>query len=249
MFIRSLRRSWPLLILMTILFLYFTQYVLTGPLIVPPKHIGYLDRTELVIAVLMLPVFSFLLPNKFEIELSLSCGTSTVKLFFTKAFVYLIYTVIPVLVFIWLYKYVPYKGSERPKIGIFIPENYKLYMVVSVLVTMFFFFALFCFLRVLLRNCYAPILVGLAIYSLAYNTCKNIQNGVDIERCLTDPFISVYIMGDTVPNNIATQHPELGVVANAWTYNRLIFVALGIVLLAVTYFMLRREKLHRGFGD
>ena len=234
---------------MTILFLYFTQYVLTGPLIVPPKHIGYLDRTELVIAVLMLPVFSFLLPNKFEIELSLSCGTSTVKLFFTKAFASLIYTVIPALVFIFLYQYEPYLGKDRPKIGIFIPENYKLYMVVSVLVTMFFFFALFCFLRVLLRNCYAPILVGLAIYFLAYNTCKNIQNGVDIERCLTDPFISVYMMGDTVPNNIAAQYPELGVVANAWTYNRLIFLGISVVLLIASYLMLRREKLHRGFGD
>ena len=234
---------------MTILFLYFTQYVLTGPLIVPPKHIGYLDRTELVIAVLMLPVFSFLLPNKFEIELSLSCGTSTVKLFFTKAFASLIYTVIPALVFIFLYQYEPYSGKDRPKIGIFIPENYKVYMIVSVLVTILFFFALFCFLRVLLRNCYAPILVGLAIYSLAYNTCKNIQNGVDIERCLYDPFISVYMMGDTVPNNIATQYPELGVVANAWTYNRLIFFGISVVLLVATYIMLRREKLHRGFGD
>jgi len=244
-----MRRSYPILIVMTLLLLYFTHYVLTGPLIVPPKQIGYMDRTELVIAVFMLPVFSFLLPNKFEIELALTCGTSTVKLFFTKAFAFLIYTVIPALTFIVMYEYVPYKGSERPKIGIFIPDNFKFYMAVSVVVTVFFFFALFCFLRVLLRNCYAPILVGLAIYSLAYNTCKNIQNGVDIERCLTDPFISVYIMGDTVPNNIAAQYPELGVAANAWTYNRLIFVALGIVLLSVTYFMLRRERLHQGFGD
>ena len=83
-----MRRSYPILIVMTLLLLYFTHYVLTGPLIVPPKQIGYMDRTELVIAVFMLPVFSFLLPNKFEIELALTCGTSTVKLFFTKAFAF-----------------------------------------------------------------------------------------------------------------------------------------------------------------
>ena len=244
-----MRRSYPLLILMTLLFVYFTHYFLTGPLIVPPKHIGYMDRTELVIAVLMLPVFSFLLPNKFEIELALTCGMSTVKLFFTKAFAFFIYTVIPALTFIVLYEYVPYKGSDRPRIGIFIPDNYKLYMAVSLIVTVFFFFALFCFLRVLLRNCYAPILVGLAIYSVLQDICKKIQYGEGIDRCITDPFISVYILGDTVPDNIAAQYPELGVVANAWTYNRLIFVALGIVLLAATYFMLRRERLHQGFGD
>ncbi len=249
MFLRSLRRSYPLLILMVILIAYFTKDVLTGPLIVPPRHIGYMDRTELRIPVLMLPIFAFLLPNKFEIELALTCGTSTVKLFFTKAFTFLIYAIIPSIAFVALYKYVPYKGTDRPRIGIYIPDNYKLYMVVSILVTVFFFFALFCFLRVLLRNCYTPILVGLAIHAIAEDTCKNIQFGENVKRCITDPYISVYMLGDTVPNNIASQYPELGVVANAWTYNRLIFAALGIVLLVCTYLLLRRERLHRGFGE
>ena len=250
MFLRAIRRSWPLMIAVTILLMYFTRYFLTGPLIVPPKELGFIDRTELRRAVIMIPIFAFILPNKFEIELSLACGMSTAKLFFTKAFSSFIYTAIPAFVFIFLYRYVPYNGSNRTVYAIYVPEDYRIRMVISMAVMLLFFFALFCFVRVLTRNCYVPIIIGLFLHFSAEGNCKDIQSGgIAVKNCIFDPFISVYFMGDDIPNLITEQHPELGVIHNAWTYNRLIFFGISVVLLVATYLILRREKLHRGFGD
>lgn len=250
MLLRSLRRSYPLLIAVTLLLAYFTHYYLTGPLIVPPKEFGFIDRTELRLAAIMIPIFAFLLPNKFEIELSLTCGTSTSKLFFTKAITSFIYTAIPAFVFVFLYRYVPYDGKNPAKFALYVPEDYRVRMVISMAVTLLFFFSLMCFVRVLSRNCYIPVLAGLFIHYTAENFCKEIQRGaLQPKNCIFDPFISAYIIGDTVPNNITEQYPQLGVIANSWTYNRLIFFAISVVLLIATYILLRREKLHRGFGD
>ena len=249
MLIRSFRKALPAVLPVTLFYLYFTHGFLTGPVIVPPKLIGFMDRTELSIAVLIIPLAAFILPNKYETELSLTCGMKTAHLFFAKALPLLVYTVLTALAFVLLHRYVPYDGSERAVIGIFIPENYKLYLMLSAFVTVLFFFSLICFLRVLSRNCYIPVLVGLGIHLFFQNNCKSIQYGENIKRCIIDPFISVYILGDTVPENIAAQYPELGVSPHAWTYNRLIFIGISIALLTATYLMLRREKLHRGFGE
>jgi len=250
MFLRSLRRSYPLLITVTLLLVYFTYNFLEGPLIVPPKEYGFIDRTELRLAVIMIPIFAFLLPNKFEIELAITCGTSTAKLFFTKAITSFIYTAVPAFVFVFLFRYVPYDGKNPWVYAIRIPEDYRIHMVISMAVTLLFFFSLICFVRVLSRNCYVPILVCLFVHLTTEMTCKGIQSGgVAVKNCIFDPFISVYFMGDDVPNSIAEQHPQLGVIHNAWTYNRLIFFGISVVLLVATYILLRREKLHRGFGD
>ena len=81
-------------------------------------------------------------------------------------------------------------------------------------------------------------------------TSKNIQKGIsDIKLCIVDPFISSYMLGDIVPNAMAEQYVDLPVLQNAWTYNRLIFLGITVVLLVVTCLLLRREKLHKGFGD
>lgn len=250
MFLRSLRRSWPLMVVVTLLLVYFTYYYLNGPLIVPPKELGFIDRTELRLAVIVIPIFSFLLPNKFEIELALTCGMSTTKLFCTKAVTSFIYTVIPALVFVFLYRYIPYDGKNKTVFAIYVPEDYRFHIVISMVVTLLFFFSLVCLVRVLSRNCYVPILVGLFVHCTAESNCKYIQaGGTAVKNCIFDPFISVYFMGDDIPNLITEQHPELGVIHNAWTYNRLIFFGISVVLLIATYIMLRREKLHKGFGD
>lgn len=250
MFLRSLRRSSPLLIAVSILLIYFTYYYIEGPLVVPPKEFGFIDRSELRITAIMVPIFAFLLPNKFEIELSLTCGMSTTKLFFSKALSALIYTAVPTFVFVFLYRYIPYDGTNKTVFAIYVPDEYRIYMVISMTVTLLFFFSLLCFARVLSRNCYIPVIVGLFVHFTAESNCKNIQSGARaVKNCIFDPFISVYFMGDDIPNLIAEQYPELGVIANSWTYNRLIFLGISVVLLIVTYLMLRREKLHRGFGD
>lgn len=250
MFIRSLRRSYPLLIVVTLLFVYFTYLYLEGPLIVPPKDLGFIDRTELRFVVIMIPIFAFLLPNKFEIELALTCGMNTAKLFFTKAVTSFIYTAIPAFVLVSLFRYVPYDGKNPTVFAIYVPENYRMCMFISMAVTLLFFFALICFVRVLSRNCYVPILIVLFVHLTAEGNCKSIQGGgTAVKNCIFDPFISAYFMGDDIPNLIVEQHPQLGVIHNAWTYNRLIFFGISVVLLVATYIMLRREKLHRGFGD
>lgn len=250
MFLRSLRRSYPLLIAVTLILVYFTYNYIEGPLIVPPKEYGFIDRTELRLTAIMIPIFAFLLPNKFEIELSLACGMSTTNLFFSKAITSLIYTAIPAFVFVFLYRYVPYDGKNPRVYALHVPEDYRIHMVISMAVTLLFFFSLLCFVRVLSRNCYLPVLIGLFVHYTAELNCKTIQaGGTAVKNCIFDPFISVYFMGDDVPNAIAEQHPQLGVIANAWTYNRLIFFGISVVLLVATYILLRREKLHRGFGD
>lgn len=250
MFLRSLRRSWPLMIAVTLLLVYFTYYYLNGPLIVPPKEFGFIDRSELRIAAIMVPIFAFLLPNKFEIELSLTCGMSTAKLFCTKAITSFIYTAIPSFVFVFLYRYIPYDGKSPWVYAINVPEDYRIHMVISMAVTLLFFFSLICFVRVLSRNCYIPILVGLFVHFTTENNCKGIQSGARaVKNCIFDPFISVYFIGDDVPNAIVENHPQLGLISNAWTCNRLIFLGISVVLLVITYIMLRRENLHRGFGD
>lgn len=250
MFLRSMRRSWPLMIVVILFFVYFTHHFLEGPLIVPSNDLGFIDRTELRVAVIMIPIFAFLLPNKFEIELSLTCGMSTTKLFFSKALSALLYTAIPTFVFVLLYRYIQYEGKTQSRFPLYVPENYRIYMVISMAVTLLFFFSLICFVRVLSRNCYAPVIVGLFVHYTAEINCKNIQSGRRaVKECIIDPFISVYFIGDDVPNAIVENHPQLELINNAWTYNRLIFFGISVVLLIATYFMLRREKLHRGFGD
>ena len=72
---------------------------------------------------------------------------------------------------------------------------------------------------------------------------KRIHSGSeDIRHCLYDPFISNYFMGDTV----LTEYYRVGPL---WTYNRLLFFGLAVVMLVATFFLLRREKLHQGFND
>ena len=199
---------------------------------------------------LLIALCCFILPNKYEIELSLVCGTKTPKLFFSKAIPVLLYTMVPMFILLFTYQFIPYEGTYRPRIPIFVPENYRLYAAVSLFVTVLFFFALFCFLRVIMRNCYAPIFLCMFANKYFYDLSKQIQKGAeDIRKSLVNPFISSYILGDTVPNAYAEQMDGMEIMRNAWTYNRIGFFALGVVLLIVTYFLLRREKLHKGFGD
>ena len=153
-------------------------------------------------------------------------------------------------ILLFVYRFIPYEGTYKPRIPINIPENFKIYTAVSFFVTTFFFFALFCFLRVIIRNCYAPIFLCMFANKYFYDMSKLIQKGTkDIRLSLVNPFISDYILGDTVPNAYAKQVEGMEIMKNAWTYNRIGFFVLGVVLLVVTYLLLRREKLHKGFGD
>lgn len=230
--------------------MFTTQIWTPSLLIAPANYSGYVEKTEVIVPFLLVLTCSFILPEKNEIELALVCGTSSVKLFFTKALPVYLYSIAPAYLMLALYKYAPYDVSKTLPIPIYIPEKYKLYLGASLFVSITFFFALFCFIRVLTRNCYAPLFICMLISAVTSGCSKDIQIlATDIRLCLIDPFISIYMLGDTVPNAMTKQFIDLPILKNAWTYNRICFFVVSLVLFYGTCLLLRREKLHRGFGD
>lgn len=214
-------------------------------LIVPLPYKGFIDASELFVPfVLILPI-SFLLHDNFEIELALTCGVKTTKLMLYKFFALLIFGVTASLTAVAAYKYIPFvpDGQVKEIIPIYIPENYKVYMAISAFVTVVFFASMFLLLRVATKNCYAPVGLGILVYTIFNQFNTNIHSGYeDIRKCLFDPFLSNYFLGDKV----LTEYYQVGPL---WTYNRLLFLGLALVMLLITYVLLRREKLHQGFND
>lgn len=247
---RSFKRSF-IFFPLTIAYMLFSTYIwLPLPLIVPPTSQGFFDNTECAIITLIIAACCFILPDKFEIELGLVNGMSTAKMFFCKALPLFIYITIPMYIFLYFYKYIPYADNGKPRIPIYVPENFKVYIAISFFVTLFFFFALFLFARVITRNCYIPIFICMFFNSTFYDLYKGIQDGSkSVLYNLVCPFISATMLGDTIPNAYAEQVEGMELLRNAWTYNRIGFFVIGVILLVVTYLLLRREKLHRGFGD
>ena len=208
-----------------------------------PEH-GFIDSTEFFIPFILLLPISFLLYDNFEIELGLTCGVKTTKLLFTKFIAILLFAITAAFCMVALFEYEPYVPQQsKIIIPIHIPENYKVYMFISAFVTTVFFASLFLFMRVAIKNCYAPVGLGVLVYTVFNGFNYDIHSGyTDIRKCLFDPFLSNYFMGDTV----LTEYYRVGPL---WTYNRLLFFGIAVVLLVATYFLLRREKLHQGFND
>ena len=170
---------------------------------------------------------------------------SAARLTFTNHLANLLYTLIPCYIIVALYQYKEFfpAPDDRIVIPIVIPENYKVYMLISVTVTVLFFSSVALLLRELMRNMFTPILMSICIYMGLGGNNANIHSGrQDIRAAIVDPFISNYILGDTVPNTY-----EMGF-HNMWTYNRLLFTGISVILLIITYLLLRREKLHESFG-
>ena len=216
-----------------------------SPLIAALPQKGFIDYTELMIPFLLILPISFLLYDNFEIELALTCGIKTTRLMMNKFLSLFIYALTSMFLMIGLYKYTEFipMSQTKIKIPIYVPENYKVYMLISAFVTVVFFASLFLFTRVATKNCYAPVGLGILAYSIFSSLNTNIHGGYeDIRHCLYDPFLSNYFLGDTV----LTEYYKLGPL---WTYNRLLFFGLAVAMLAATDFLLRREKLHQGFND
>jgi len=97
------------------------------------------------------------------------------------------------------------------------------------------------FLRVLTRNCFVPVGLSMFMYVLFSNNNVQLHNGqVDIRRAVFDPFISNYLLGDTVTQKVFK---------NLWTTNRIFFFGVGVILLVLSCLILNREKQHENFGD
>ena len=219
-----------------------------------PSGNSFFSSTELIVPFLVLLPVSFLLYNNYEIELALINGVTTMKLMLCKFFATVVATVLPIFAVILpvqaKYYFAP---PEEITIPIYVPENFKLYLLLSAFVTTLFFASLFLLLRVVLRNCYAPVGLAILVFSYFQTRSQNINYlSLPFSQALFDPFITRYLIGDAVANAGFTVEATGQVVdpfPHLWTYNRLLFVGLAVVILAVTCILLRREKLHESFGD
>ena len=244
LFWRSLKKNAYFLVIALFLLAFSCTVWQSHHLIVAlPEH-GFIDSTEFFIPFVLLLPISFLLYDNFEIELGLVCGVKTTKLLFTKFIAILLFAITAAFAMVALFEYEPYVPQQsKIIIPIHIPENYKVYMFISAFVTSVFFASLFLFMRVATKNCYAPVGLGVLVYTVFNGFNYDIHSGYsDIRSCLFDPFLSNYFMGDTV----LTKYYRVGPL---WTYNRLLFFGIAVALLVATFFLLRREKLHQGFND
>lgn len=231
--------------------LFATNVWFPGYLITPPQLTGFVDQIEFSTVMLSVVFFSFILPNKFEIELGLVNGYSTLKLALTKAIPVFIYIIAAEFSVIAIYRYTPFNLSGyKSYIPIVVPDDYRVYVFISAFVTALFFSSLCLFMRVLMRNCYLPIIGDLLVFSILTLNSEGIRKGTrDLKTCFFDPFITTYFVGNSNANQIASEVERYAFLKNAWTYNRLIFLALSAVIIAATVFLLRREKLHRGISE
>lgn len=251
--IRKSFKSSLFIIPATVALILFSTYLWNPSyLIAPPPYTGFAFQLEAALVVLLIVFYSFIMTNKFEIELGLVNGYGTLRLALTKVFPILVYSVTVALAAVLVYQYKPFDAGlvSNIRIPIYVPNNYRIYLLLSVLVTVIFFSSLYFFIRVIMRNCFLPIIPDLLIVTLFMGLNEKVIKGIaDIRMCLLDPFITAYFVGNTVPNEIVDKYPEMFLLRNAWTVNRLIFVLISLVLLAATIFLLHREKLHKGVGE
>ena len=221
--------------------------------ILPSPGISFSSCVENTVTVVVLIFISFLLHDNFEIELALVNGVKTVKLAMLKYLPVLIYSFIPASFIYLLHKNLPFNnenGQYRVRIPVYVPENYKVYLIVSLLINILFFASLFLFIRVLTKNCYITVAIGLFISVFFDSFSMGIKGGsTHIGWSLVDPYLSAYFMGDTVPRMYAEQFEDLKYMSHAYTVNRVGFLVVAIILLVSSYFILRKEKLHEGFGE
>ncbi len=240
LFSHTLRRYvWALPATFVVGFL-VTMLWVPQPPIVPYPATGFIGCLEMILPVLLALPLSFLLHNKSTIELALVHGVGTLRLFavhFASAMLPII-TAIAALLLCYRYEPLPEDRVAQLTIPLHIPETLRLHMLLSLLVTLLFFVSLVVFLRVALRNCYVPIVAVLLTFTLFYEHSRSLRTG-SVERlsgALFDPYISTYILGDTVPR--AHGYGAL------WSCNRLLFFGIAAVLLAMAALILRREKMH-----
>ena len=245
LFLRSLRKNIWLLFLSTAVFAVVTYIWTPTFLIVPPHLMGFADYiVDVGVLVLIIPT-AFLLHDSYEIELGMVCGVSTSKLTLSKFFPVFIYTIIPAYLMIYLYEYLPFVGTkqDKPVIPIYVPEKFRIYLIISVTITYFFFASLFLLVRVVTRSCYLPVVIDLFFYTAFAVLNTHLRRGeTDIRMSFFNPFISSSMIGNVIPNAYAAAgvpHME-----NLWTWNHLFFLVVSILLFTVICILLRREKLH-----
>lgn len=255
LFLRSLWKTKYYFLAATAILLLTTQIWNAKWILTEPGQTCFFSTAEAIVPFIVLLPVSFLLYDNYEIELALINGVTTLRLMLYKFFATVIATLLPLLAVTLALREKYYLIPEFVTIPIEggVPERYRLYFLISGFVTVVFFASLFLFLRVVLRNCYAPVGLGILVYSLFQTRNTDIHNlTLPFKSALFDPFITRYLIGDKIANEGFTSTMTGEVVApfpHLWTFNRLLFFGLAVVLLAVTCILLRREKLHESFGD
>jgi len=248
MYLRSFKRGLP--------FLIGTWVYMMRTFFIEKNAFTFIEITESFFPILLVPLCAFILYDKTEIELSLVHGTRTAKLFFSKLVPMMVYTALPIIAFLAIFP-----GGSTVKINYdlvlkdssiqeYIPANFKLCIALSVLVTLTFFFALFSFIRVITRNCYITMLTGFGV-GIGISGIRGVVCSwkVPFTYCMFDPMIDTYFIGNELPLAYAEKYPDLAGMTNIWTYNRLLFVGVSLLLFFITYLVLRHEKLHCSISE
>lgn len=224
-------------------------------LTITPDAYRFIDVTEILFPILLIPMCAFVLYDRTEIELALVSGTKTTKLFYTKIIPIITYTLIPSMFFCLMFHSKSHSHIDPGMVTMksipeYVPDNYKLLTLVSMVITVIFFVSLYSLIRVLTRNCYVPILIcfGLSVGFRSFSATI-VAMRIRLTSCFFDPFINSYFIGNSVPNIYAEKFSDLSQMMNIWTYNRLFFVLISVILFFLTYLMLRREKLHCSLGE
>lgn len=209
----------------------------------PGGFVSILENTASIVAICF---FAFMFHDRYEIEEALVCGVTTTKLVFTRFTAILIYSFAAMSFVLIRYELQSYPYPTAPGVPFYAPEHYKLYALASAFVTVLFFAGVTVLIRTIFANCYVAFGVGFALHDFISHFSKDIRLGnIAIENCFADPFMSSYILSDKVPRT----EKALGLSPTEWTCNRLMFFGLALVILFVSFLLLKREKLHRGFTE
>lgn len=244
LYLRALKKYAYLPLVIVPIYLIITQIWGPSPAIKPYPMLGFAGNIEQTLPLLLLIPLSFLLPDSYEIELSMVSGTRTSRLVQANVLAMLTHFFVSVYLFVLLFRHEDYVPSEYEEIliPIHVPDNYHLLLLLSSGVTLLFFASLFLFVRVALRNCYIPVGIGLLSHVVFKTLTDDIQKlSIPLGWAVFDPFISSYLLSNEVSNSYGL--PPI------WTINRLLFFILSLILLIITYLLLRREKLHESLGD
>ena len=165
---------------------------------------------------------------------------------FTRLTAILIYSFTALSFVLLRYELRIYPYTTAPGVPFYAPEHYKLYALASAFVTVLFFAGVTVLIRSLFSNCYFAFASSFALHAIMGDFSKNIRTGIiALDKCYRDPFISSYILSDKIPST----ESALGLSPTEWTCNRLMFLGLALVMLFVSFLLLKREKLHRGFTE
>ena len=244
LYLRALKKYAYLPLIIVPVYLIITQVWGASPAIKPYPMLGFVGNIEQTLPLLLLIPLAFLLPDTYEIELSMVSGTRTSRLVQANVLAMLTHFFASVYLFVLLFRHEDYVPNEYEEIliPIHVPDNYHLLILLSSGVTLLFFASLFLFARVALRNCYIPVGIGLLSHVIFKTLTDDIQKqSLPLGWAIFDPFVSSYLLGNEVPRSYDL--PPI------WTLNRLIFFILSLILLIATHLLLRHEKLHESLGD